>query len=291
MRKALTTTALGAVLAAGIAAAPAAAQDVTIGWTAWSDAEAVTKLAQQLLTDRMGYDVELVLADPGLQYQGVAEGDIDFMMMSWLPVTHADYVEKLGDEMVQIGPIYTGAKLGWAVNTAVPDSVQTIADLAGEDIREMLDGQIQGIGEGAGLTRLSYQALEDYGLEDYQLVTASDAAMTAALDRATRRDEPIVVTTWNPHWMHAAYEVRYLEDPQGVLGGAERIYVMARQGFNDEFPEVFDFLARFYIPLDELQAVMAEANETSYEDAVANYIANNEARVNYWVTGEIPTGS
>lgn len=156
-----------------------------------------------------------------------------------------------------------------------------------DEIRDMLGGQIHGIGEGAGLTEATYQAIDEYGMDGYEQVVSSEAGMLSALDRATRNDDPIVVTTWSPHWMHGAYEVRYLEDPMGALGGAERVYAAVRAGLQDDAPEVFNYLSRFYIPIDDLEAMMADAEETSVEDAIDSYIADNEARVNYWVTGEI----
>ena len=53
--------------------------------------------------------------------------------------------------------------------------------------------------------------------------------MTAALRRAARRDEWIVVTGWSPHWMFAKWKLRYLEDPKGVLGGLERVHALEAQ--------------------------------------------------------------
>ena len=281
-------TALGAILAAGLVAAPVSAQDVTIGWTAWSDAEFVTKLAERILTDRMGLEVELIQTDIAIQYQGLAQGDIDVMLMSWQPITHEDYVAEFGPDTITLSTLYTGAGLGWVIPNYIPeDQLSSIADLANEEVHDQLDGQIQGIDPGAGLMRLSNQTLEVYGLDDYELVSASGAAMTAALDRAIQRDEWIVVTGWSPHWKFGAYDLRYLEDPEDVLGGPERVVVMGRQGFYQDQPEAAAFLTRMNIPLADLEAAMFDANKTSYEQAVETYIANNESRVNYWVTGDI----
>jgi glycine betaine/proline transport system substrate-binding protein len=289
MRNALTTTALGAVLAAGIGAAPAAAQDVTIGWTAWSDAEFVTRLAERVLEEEMGQEVELVQTDIAIQYQGLANGDIDVMLMSWQPVTHEDYVDEFGGEMITIGTLYTGAKLGWVVPSYVPDSITSISDLTSDEAVELFDGRIQGIDPGAGLMRLSNEAMEVYGLEDagYELISASGAAMTAALDRAIQREESIVVTGWSPHWMFGAYDLRYLDDPEGVLGGPERVVALARQGFYQENVDAAAFFARMYIPLDELESAMFDANQTSYEEAVTKYMEENPDRIQYWVTGQV----
>jgi glycine betaine/proline transport system substrate-binding protein len=284
-----TKTALIAAtaLAAGTVAAPAAAQDVTIGWTAWSDAEFVTKLAQTVMEDEMGLEVELVQTDIAPQYQGVAQGDIDVMLMSWQPATHADYIDQVGDDTVNLGILYEGAQLGWIVPNYVPeDQLSSIADLSDEAVADQLDGRVQGIDPGAGLMRLSNEAIETYDL-DYDLISASGAAMTAALDRAVSRDEWIVVTGWTPHWMFGAYDLRFLEDPEGALGGAERIMAVAREGFYQDMPEAASFLSRMYIPLDDLQAAMFEARETSYDEAIANYIDNNPDRVRYWMTGEM----
>ncbi|GGB29011.1 glycine/betaine ABC transporter substrate-binding protein [Tistrella bauzanensis] len=282
--------ALVATAVTGVLAAPATAAEekkINIGWTAWSDAEAVTKLAAKLMEDRLGYDVELTLADIGPQYQGVENGDLDLMMMSWLPDTHGDYYKKAAGKIIDLGPIYTGAKLGWVVPNYIPeDQLKSLADLKKPEVAEKLDSKIQGIDPGAGLMRLSDEAIKTYGL-DYELVSASGAAMTAALDRAIKRDEWIVVTGWSPHWMFGAYDLRYLDDPEGALGGAERVHAIARMGLDREQPEAFGFLSRFNIPLAELEALMAEANETSYEAAVDNYIENHPARVEYWVTGKI----
>lgn len=290
MLKSLTGIALAAVLAAGVPL-PATAQDkapVKIGWTAWSDAEFITKLAEKLIEENYDQQVELIQTDIAPQYQGVAQGDIDVMLMAWLPETHKDYWARVNDDVVPLSVLYTNAKLGWIVPSYVPeDQISSIADLAKPEVREMLGGQVQGIDPGAGLTRLSQEALKTYGLDNYTLVTASDAAMVAALDRAIRREEPIVVTGWSPHWIFGKYDLRYIDDPENALGGIERIYAVSRQGFQQDFPQVAEFLIRMHIPLDELEAAMFDAQETSYEAAIEKYISEHPERVEYWLTGEI----
>jgi len=276
--------------AAALASAPGQAQEkkINIGWTAWSDAEAVTKLAQKLLQDRLGYKVELTLADIGIQYQGVASGKLDGMLMSWQPITHQAYLEKVGKDIDDLGPMYTRAKLGWVVPTYVPeDQVKTIEDLKKPDVQKQLGGKIQGIDPGAGLMQASEKAIKEYNLDGYQLISASDAAMLAAVERATSRKEWIVATSWSPHWMFAKWDLRYLEDPKGVLGGLESVNKIVRKGFYQDHPEVYEFFNRMVLPIGDVEKIMAEAQETSYEQAIDKYIKENEARVNYWVTGKL----
>ncbi|MBK1667231.1 glycine/betaine ABC transporter substrate-binding protein [Rhodovibrio sodomensis] len=280
-------TLIAATTAVTLAASPAAAE-VEIGWTAWSDAEFVTKLAHQVLENRVGEEVTLTQTGIAPQYQGVAQGDIDVMLMSWLPSTHADYMDRVEDEVVSLGILYDHARLGWVVPTYM--NVDSINDLKSQEMAEKLDGTITGIDPGAGLTRLSKKAIKEYGLgEMYNLQTSSGAGMTAALERAVRREEPIVVTGWSPHWKFGAYDLKYLKDPKNTLGSFERIHAIARQGFYQDNIDAAMTLARMWIPLDDLQAAMYDAQETSYEEAVDTYIKNNEARVHYWVTGEMPS--
>ena len=286
MSKSLRTL-LGLVLAVSLSGGALAAETIKIGWTAWSDAEFVTKLAKRILEEQMGYEVELVQTDIAPQYQGLSTGSIDIMLMSWQPGTHEDYVKKVGADVVNLGLLYTHARLGWVVPNYMPESeVSSIADLAEPEVREKLDGTITGIDPGAGLTRLSKQAIEDYGL-DYELQISSGAGMTAALDRAIRRNEWIVVTGWSPHWKFGAYDLRYLEDPKGVLGSFERVHAVARMGFYQENIKAASFFSRMQLPIDDLQAAMYDAQESSYEQAVSNYIEANGKRIQYWITGEL----
>lgn len=276
--------------AAALASAPGQAQEkkINFGWTAWADAEAVTKLAQKIIQDRFGYEVELTLADIGIQYQGVATGKLDGMLMSWQPVTHQAYMEKVGKDVNDIGPIYTQARLGWVVPTYVPeDQVKSIEDLKKPEVQEKLSGKIQGIDPGAGLMRASDEAIKQYGLDKYELISASEAGMLAALERATKRNEWIVVTAWSPHWKFAKWDLRYLEDPKGVLGGLETVHKLVRKDFHQDHPEVYDFLNRMVLPMSDVEAIMAEAQDTSYEQAIEKYIEENKALIDYWVTGKI----
>lgn len=279
-------------LALGLAIGTANAADkkpIRIGWTAWSDAEAVTKLAARILETRMHQPVKLVLLDIGIQYQGLAKGDIDAMLMSWLPLTHKPYMDKVRDKVVNLGPIYTRARLGWVVPDYIPkNQLNSIEDLKKTKVGRKLSHQIIGIDPGAGLMQASEKAVKDYGLDRYRLVSSSGAGMTAALSRAIKRKKWIVVTGWSPHWMFARWKLRYLKDPKGSLGGRERIHALVRKNFYQDFPvQVTEFLTRMFIPLPELESIMAEANSTTYEKAVDDYIKQHPKRVYYWVTGKI----
>ena len=289
MFKTSKKTFVAAAAATALVASPAAAQ-IKIGWTAWSDAEFVTKMAKKILEDRLDEDVELVQTGIAPQYQGVASGDIDVMLMSWQPSTHSDYLENVGNKTVDLGMLYGHARLGWVVPDYVPkDQLNSLADLQSEEMADKLNGTITGIDPGAGLTRLSKQAIKDYNLGEvgFNLQTSSGAGMTAAFERATSNEEWIVATSWTPHWMFGRWDARFLKDPKGSLGSFERIHAIAREGFYQENIDAAMTLSRMQLPLEQLQAAMFDAQETSYSKAVDKYIEENSERVDYWVTGEM----
>src|SRR5690606_13547686 len=288
MFKTVSKVALAALLAGGISTAALAqsSESVKIGWAAWSDAEFVTKLAAKLIEDNLDTKVELVQTDVAPLYQGLSRGDIDVMMMAWLPETHADYYARIKDDVETLGTVYDGAKLGWVVPAYIPESdISSIEDLAKDDVKEKLSSQVQGIDPGAGLTRLSEQAIKDYGL-DYQLQISSEAGMLTTVDRAMRSEDWFVATAWSPHWMFGKYDLRYIEDPKGSLGEAEHVDILSRKDFATDNQKVAEFFSRMKLPISELEAAMFDAQETSYEEAVGRYIENNPDRIKEWLGTE-----
>ncbi|MDX1610264.1 MAG: glycine betaine ABC transporter substrate-binding protein [Halofilum sp. (in: g-proteobacteria)] len=287
-------TAFGMALAFALTTAGTAqAEDngkVEIGYFNWSDALFTSHVAEYIIENKMDKPVEMTKADPAAVYQAVQSGDLDFHTDAWLPDTHEDYYNKVAKDTVSLGPVYSRARLGWVVPNYVPKGeLDSIEDLQSEAVQEKLDGKIIGIGPGAGLTRLSKKAMDEYGLKDagYNLVISSGSGMTAALKRAINNEEWIVVTGWSPHWKFGRWDLRYIEDPKGVLGGIERADIIAREGFYREFPDVYEMLDRMTIPLDDVQAGMDVGERKSYDVAAKQYVENHPKLVNFWVTGNM----
>ena len=191
------------------------------------------------------------------------------------------------NRVLDLGTMYTG-RLGWVLPNYVPKKeISAVGDLARPTLGAKFGNKVQGIDPGSGLMQASEKALQVYELSDLNLVSASGAAMTAVLDRATRDKQWVVVTAWTPHWMFARYQLRFLEDPKRVFGGLEGIHAIARMGFDQDHSKVVAFLSRFHIPDDQLAALLLAAQENSPEEAVKNYIDANLNRIDYWMHGRI----
>ncbi|MFJ8237765.1 glycine betaine ABC transporter substrate-binding protein [Ureibacillus sp. NPDC094379] len=151
---------------------------------------------------------------------------------------------------------------------------------------EALDYTITGIEPGAGLTGLTKNTLEEYeNLEGWELQESSTAGMIGALDTAIKKEEPIVITAWSPHWMFAAYDIKFIEDPKGTLGGAEDIQTIARIGLEQDMPEAYKIIDRFHWEVADVEAVMYAAQEVPVEEAAKNWVEQNIDKVNEWTEG------
>jgi glycine betaine/proline transport system substrate-binding protein len=189
-------------------------------------------------------------------------------------------------KLVDLGTIYEDCSLGWVVPDYIPTSeVRTIADLGKPEVKALFHGAIQGIGATAGIMALSRKAMAEYGL-DYKLLESSGPAMAKRLGEAVDNKAPIVVTGWRPHWKFAQYPLRYLEDPKGVFKSRESVHVVARLGFEEDYPAAAAFLRRMHFRLDELEALMVQARKTSHSQAILEWIGKNKAKVQFWMHGK-----
>jgi glycine betaine/proline transport system substrate-binding protein len=259
-----------------------ATKQVKIGYVNWADSIAMTNLATAILEEKMGYDVDLVLADVAPVFTSVASGNTDLFLSTWLPVTHGEYLEKYGADIVDLGATYEGALIGLIVPSYV--EANSIEEL--NDYKDAFDGKIIGIDAGAGIMSATENAIEEYGL-DYGLINGSGPAMTAALAKAIDDNEAIVVTGWAPHWKFGRFDLKILEDPKGIYGAAESIHTYSRKGFEEDMPEVATFFKNFKLT-DEVLANLLGDIEDSDEDPLVvtkEWVNNNEDLVNTWLEG------
>ncbi len=280
-RQVLTAVPAAAAMAAlGRRAVAAGKGTVKIVYVEWADAIVATNILAAALK-QAGYDTRLTPVSGAAMWEAVASGDADLMVAAWLPATHAAYYAKLKNKVDVLGPNIEGAKIGWVVPDYV--KVDSIADLKAN--ASMFGGKIIGIDPGAGLMRASEKAMTEYNLAPMQLVDGSDATMVAALKDAVSRKQPIVVTGWTPHFMWAAFKLKYLADPKGVFGGDETVNNVARKGLAKDMPEVHAILSRFKLSLPEEQGLMMQNQASGVDPAktAAEWVSQHPDVVKSWM--------
>ncbi|HET8895884.1 MAG TPA: glycine betaine ABC transporter substrate-binding protein [Protaetiibacter sp.] len=250
---------------------------LTIGvFNGWPEGEAASYLWKIILEDK-GYDVSLEYADAGPVFAGLSTGDYDVALDGWLPLTHADYVKEYSD-VVDLGAWNEDAVLTLAVNEDAP--ITSIDELAAN--ADAFGNKIIGIEPGAGLTQATQeQVIPTYGLDDMEFITSSTPAMLAELSAAIDADENVVVTLWRPHWAYDEFPIRDLEDPEGTLGDEESIHTMARPGFEDDYPQLTEWLKAFTLDselLYSLENAMYNVDDVprDFTDVVTQWMSENQ---------------
>lgn len=229
-----------------------AAKTARLAYVEWARAVAITHVAGEILK-KEGYKVKLQSVANAAMWAAVASGDSDGLLCAWLPVTHADLYAKYKDKVVDLGPNYTGAKLGFVVPEYVTiNSVPEMADHLAE-----FDGKIVGIDPGAGMSKSIEKAIAENtsGLGKFKYVSGSDAIMVASLEQAIKKQQWIVIPGWQPHWMFGQWKLKILADPDGIFGGEETINTIVRKDLEKDDPELFAFFSKIdwkQLPLDSV---------------------------------------
>lgn len=282
-KKVLSIGSVVAVVAAIIAGSvfggtsASAKGSIHLSYVEWDTEVASTNVIAEVLREE-GYDVKLTPLDMTVMWQSVAKGETDGMVAAWLPNTHEAQYEKYQDQIENLGENLAGAKLGLVVPSYMKvDSIADLKDEAGKTIT--------GIEPGAGVMKAAEKTQQTYGnLADWQVASSSSGAMTVALGKAIKNQEPIVITGWSPHWMFAKYDLKYLEDPEGTMGGAESINTMVRKGLKEDQPEAYQILDNFHWEQEDMEDVMLQVNEGKSPAAAAkDWVKNHQETVKEWV--------
>jgi len=256
-----------------------AEKEVRLLYVQWACASAETHVMAEILENKMGYKVELMDVAAAAMYEGLANGEADAIFTAWLPLTHGDYMDKVGDRVEDLGPSMEGAKIGLVVPKYV--TIDSIEDLNAQ--KDKFKGQIIGIDSGAGIMKASNQALADYGL-DYEVVEGSEGTMIMSLKEAIDREEWVVVTGWTPHWKFARWDLKYLDDPKKVYGEAETINTIVRLGLKEDHPDAYELFDNFAWSPEDLGAAMALAEDLGDPKLAAQkWVEQNPELVNSWL--------
>nr|WP_309101218.1 glycine betaine ABC transporter substrate-binding protein [Fredinandcohnia onubensis] len=101
-------------------------EEVKLAYVAWDSEIASTNIVAKVLTD-LGYKVKMSQVEAGPMWTGVADGSVDAHVAGWLPVTHADYVEKYDGQFEDLGSNLEGTKIGLVVPAYM--DIDSIEDL------------------------------------------------------------------------------------------------------------------------------------------------------------------
>jgi len=276
----------------------AAEKTVRLAYVEWSETIASTNLIQAVLQEKMGVQCEIIPMTADKMWEAVATGEADAMLAAWLPTTHGHFYQQYKNQIVDLGPNLEGTQIGLVVpditvgrQTAATGqrnapyiTVQSIPEL--KQYASNFKGKIIGIDPEAGIMKKAREAMQVYGLTNFRLIQGSEISMAAELSDAIRKQKWIVVTGWIPHWKFARWKLKFLDDPENVFGGKEKIHTMVRQGLKEDMPEVYGFLDRFNWTPEDLGQLMIWIQEDDgifpYDKAL-RYMRYHSEQIQSWL--------
>ncbi len=244
-------------------------------YTEWTESVAITHLAAVLLEEQMDYDIELKLTDIASAYQEVAENKSDIFADAWLPETHKAFIDQYREELESIGIIYPEARTGFVVPSY--SELESVSDLKNYPY------DLIGIDSDAGVMQKARIAIKQYDLP-LNLLNLSETEMIKHLEDSIKRRKEVVVTGWEPHWVFARYDLRFLKDPDNIFGKKENIHSIGRTGLGQDHPHAVRFFERMQLTEKQLnQLVYFVRLSEDPKAGVKNWMKENEYIVNQWV--------
>ena len=290
----MSRTRLGlSVAALALSAAPALANCDTVRFSdvGWTDITATTAVATTILS-ALGYQTETLVLSVPVTYTSMANGDIDVFLGNWMPTMEADIAPfREAGTVDTVRRNLEGAKYTLATNAA--GAALGITDFAGIAAnRDALGGRIYGIEPGNDGNRLILDMIEAgaFDLTGFEVVESSEQGMLAQVERAQRRNEPVVFLGWEPHPMNANFDMTYLAGGDDWFGpdfGGAEVYTNTRAGYVGECANVGALLNNLEFTLAMENEIMgAILNDGIEPEAAARaWLAANPDVLGPWLNG------
>lgn len=260
---------------------PVDKKEIRLIYPDWTEGIAMTHLIKVILRDRLHYNVTTRMDEVNDIYAMVASGEYDVFADAWLPKTHERYWNLYSDSLMDLGIVFEDARTG----IVAPDfmSIKNISDINQLETSERV---VYGLDTVSGVMQATKQAFEHYQV-DGQLVTGNEQELMDKFDLAYQKHEPILITGWVPHWMFGKYNLKFLNDPDAIYGANENIHIVARNGFEEDFPVVVRFLKNMLLTDAEMNALLTDynANKDYPERGIIKWMEEHVATVNSWIHG------
>lgn len=301
---------LGLALAALASASHAAEmgavdEPIKLAINEWTGQHVTTHVAGEMLK-AAGYQVEYVTAGMMNQFQALADGDLSATLEIWSSNVSDEYAKKIGEgTVVELGDLGLDAKEGIAYPAHVADLCPGLP--AWEALKACA-------GNFATAETLPMGRLVDYPADwgtpgadrmtglalPFKAVPAgSEGALITELRAATEKKSPLLITFWQPHWAMAAYDVKFVDLPEGNEAcfndpawgpnpnavndcdfAPSRIFKAAWSGFEQKWPAAYEILSKYELSVEDQQPMMGaiDVDGGKVEEVVAKWMTDNEGK-------------
>jgi glycine betaine/proline transport system substrate-binding protein len=255
----------------------ASTRTLRVGEFPWSTAhltnailEAVVDLRPELGIER----VERVDVTPDEGWSELDDGALDVLTEVYLP-NQQPFASEAKETTALLNRIYSGAVNAWFVPryAVAPDgpaaglrSIDQLNRYADAFEHKLYDGE-----RGWVTTEQNADRIKGFGL-NLEQVTGSEADLVGELRRRYQQRRPILVYLWRPHWVHSAFDLVELEEPNpysvdcfhdGKLACAmptNDVWLAARNDLAGRAPRLWKLLQNLEIPIADIEAMLVKVD-------------------------------
>lgn len=275
---------------AALADDAAACKTVIMSDVGWTDITSTTALANTVL-EGLGYAPKVDLLSVAVTLQSLQNGQVDLFLGNWMPSQTEMVDPYLKQDVALIGTNLADAKVTLAVNhEAYEAGVKDFADL--QKFADKFGKSIYSIepGSSANKNLSTIIGKNEFGLGGWNLVEASEQAMLAQVDRATRRGEWVVFLGWAPHPMNLKYKIDYLTGGDAYFGpnyGGATVRTLANKKWIDGCPNVQKLAKQLVFDLNTENQMMSMILDGGMEQnaAAKKWLTENPDLLTKWLDG------
>lgn len=270
---------------------PESCKQVRFAEIGWADISATTGVAM-VLTEGLGYQPRKVMASVPIAFTGVKNKQIDVFLGYWAPSMDPviEPFTKDGGVKVLDKPNLEGAKYTLAVPTyAAEAGLKSFQDIA--KFKDQLGGKIYGIEPGNDGNLLIDKMIKgnQFDLGGFRMVESSEAGMLVQVQRAVKKQEPVVFLGWAPHPMNTQFDLTYLAGGDDVFGpdfGAAKVYTVVPPDYQERCANVGKLLNNLQFTVEIESQLMDRVLKKENPTIVAkDWLKANPQILDQWLAG------
>lgn len=300
------TLALFALAACGGGAASGDNPMITLVENPWPASELNVAVAEIIIENELGNEVEIVALDENAQWDALAKGEIDASLEIW-PSGHgeriAEYIDDLGT-VESGGPLGPLGEIGWYVPNYMIEADPTLASWEG--YQDAAVGQQfataetgdngRFLGADPSWVQNDEAIIENLGLPFQVVWTGSEDALLAEVSSAYSREEPVLFYFYAPHAVFSKFDLTQVElpaysddcyaDPAAIdcAYPADELMKIFSAELAEKDADVHTFLSNFNYGSDAQVAMLgALDNGATVEEAAQEWVDNNESVWRAWL--------
>ncbi|MDE0114781.1 MAG: glycine/betaine ABC transporter substrate-binding protein [Albidovulum sp.] len=295
----------------------AATEKVAISDLNWTGAKAIAHVIKAIVEGPLGSEAEIIdgLSDQSIVAAGMDKGDgsADVYTDMWMPNQQALWDKYVVEaQSVDHNSPYLGTQALFVPNY-IAGQVSSFDDLAKPEIAAMFDKDGNGKGEyWAGdaawkSTKMWQVKFKSYGLSDlWEPEIISDATFKAQLKSSYGNQKPIIFYYWTPEWIHAAYDITAIDEPEQAEGCMDlkldqedwleastfackhsdaQVYVSFSKSLYERNPAAAKFLKQIQLDSDTINEWILKIgrDELDPQDVAEEWVEKNMDVVNGWI--------